>query len=95
MMTKKDMEPCPHCRGTGKILHECQNHQLVTVKNHPLNQTDWEHSGSQQGYVVRQCEVCRRVWGIRYQWDDGTGSDSHEHCFGKGDPFKVAKRRHY
>jgi hypothetical protein len=45
--------------------------------------------------VVKQCGRCGRVWGIRWQYDDGTGSDDRAKDFGFGDPLKLVKERHY
>lgn len=90
-----DTDGCHHCKGTGRIEHECNlDSPCKAVKDHPLNQSDHSSSRSSQGYMVKQC-YCGRVWGIRYQWDAGSGNDDRVHCFGKGDPLKVATERHY
>jgi hypothetical protein len=88
-------EPCEKCQGTGKIKHECRTYQLKTIKDHPCNVTDYMDATGSQGYTVQQCVVCQRVFGTRWQFDAGTGSDCHEKDYGIGDPFVLVKERHY
>ena len=87
--------PCHYCKGTGLLNCDCRDHWLKTVVGHPLNQLDFDDNYSRQGYVVRVCSQCGKVFGIRYQWDAGTGSDNHIKDFGFGDPFELVKERHY
>jgi hypothetical protein len=87
--------PCRTCNGTGTVKCECLEHSLKTVDNHPLNTVDWNSGGSRQGYCVQQCRRCGRVWGCRYQFDPGTGSDNHYKDFGFGNPLELATERHY
>lgn len=86
---------CGHCKGSGHIKCECASHHCKRVENHPLNSVDHEGSFSRQGYSIMVCTKCNRVWGVRYQWDLGAGSDNRYHDFGIGDPFELAKERHY
>lgn len=53
----------------------CDEHQLQRIDDHPLNRTDWRNSYSSQGYQVWRCKCCGQLWGCRYQYDAGTGSD--------------------
>jgi len=73
--------------------HECSRHypRMRKVES-PANSTD--SSGmSSQGYIVYECQVCKCIWGCRYQYDPGTGSDDRWHNFGVIDPTTV--KRHY
>jgi len=54
--------------------------------------TDWDNPGSSQGYQVYKCRVCGDYWGVRYQYDAGTGHDDRSHRFG---PDRAAVKRHY
>ncbi len=87
---------CWHCDGKGFVKCDCPDSRVRRVDKHPLNQTDWDNPyTSMQGYVVKQCLDCGRVFGIRYQWDVGTGSDDHVKDFGIGDPLELVTERHY
>ena len=86
---------CHHCDGSGELVHTCEDHHLVRVEGHPLNETDYDAFSSRQGYVVKQCRICKCVFGIRWQYDAGTGSDNHVRDFGIGDPLELVKERHY
>ncbi len=94
-MTEPGMVKCQHCDGTGKVKCDCPSYEMKTVEGHPLNHEDWRHEHSSQGYVVRQCRRCKRVFGIRHQWDAGTGSDDDVKDFGIGDPLVLVTERHY
>ena len=70
-------EPCHHCED-GTRLRQCcdlRRGDLKKLNDHPLTRTDWDYPGSHQGYAVYECDCCGQLWGQRYQWDDGTGSD--------------------
>ncbi len=83
-------EECEYCKGTGKIKHKCRN--LKYIQNHPLNQKFSSGPYSEEGFLIKQCPTCNRVFGIRYQYDEGTGSDDRYHDYGIGDPFKIATK---
>lgn len=87
--------PCRHCEGKGTVHCECDDGNLMIVVGHPLNTEDFRSYGSSQGYVVKQCRLCSRVWAIRWQYDAGTGSDDRAKDCGFGDPFKLVTERHY
>lgn len=71
--------------------HNCQDDDLNPV-DHEENTVDWSDSSSRQSYHVYQCLVCGVYWGIRHQYDAGTGSDDHKHRFG---PDIGSVIRHY
>lgn len=73
--------------------HNClESHTLKRVHS-PANGTDWDNEYSRQGYQVHRCQACGKIWGCRYQWDSGTGSDDDWKCFDRIDPKDVV--RHY
>lgn len=78
-------------RGSGGDIHGCREADCLRVE-HLANRTDWEGGGSGQGYVVRRCRVCGDFWGVRWQYDAGTGGDDRWHRFG---PNEADVRRHY
>lgn len=86
---------CYQCGGKGSAPCDCSDGWLRRVEGHPCNASDWKSYGSSQGYVVKQCCKCGRVFGIRYQYDAGTGSDDHVKDFGFGDPLVLVTERHY
>ncbi len=71
---------------------ECEDHHLERVE-HPENREDWDGPHSRQGYRVMRCRACGAYWGVRYQWDAGTGRDDRYHRFGHVDPDTI--KRHY
>ena len=73
------------------LEHSCNDSDLQPI-DHPDNSEDWNQSYSTQGYRVYQCKVCGDYWGIRHQWDMGTGHDDRSHRFGS-DISEV--KRHY
>ena len=76
-------------------LHDCTergDHFLIRVDS-PANAVDWEIPGSRQSYQIFKCSECGDVWGVRFQWDAGTGNDDHYFRFGQVDPSTV--KRHY
>ena len=89
LLSKDVYVDCEHCKGTGKVKHECT--YLNVVRNHPLNKKYSCGPYSEEGFIVKQCPTCKRVWGIRYQYGDGTGSDNRYHDYGIGDPLELAK----
>lgn len=64
---------CPHCGGTGKVRHECEQYHLEHLKT--LYEIGGWYSGSESLCVYR-CRVCGQLWKIRWQYDPGTGSDN-------------------
>ncbi len=70
--------------------HGCSYSALERIDSE-LNTVDWSNPGSVQGYKVMRCPTCGDYWGIRYQWDAGTGHDDRVCRFGPGVPTK----RHY
>lgn len=72
---------CPDCDMT-----------MIAQSSHPACTTDWVQSNSTQGYLIWYCEMCG-YWGVRYQWDAGTGADDRWHKFGLVDPATI--KRHY
>lgn len=87
-----DAHHCKTCMC--RVECQCDGQALKRVEGHPLNQVDWDHHGSRQGYAIMQCGRCGKVWGLRYQWDGGTGSDDRLHDFGWIDPADITER-HY
>ncbi len=76
---------CDQCRQ--------QRFKHLTIIDHPENTADRSaNAPSSQGYQVYKCEICGEIWGCRYQWDPGSGSDNRWKAFGKN-PDNV--RRHY
>ena len=86
------MVDCPKCDGSGKVLCECKH--LSIVDGHPLNAIDSSGSHRGRGYTVKICRKCGRVWGLRWQWDSGSGGDYDAKDYGFGDPFELVKERH-
>lgn len=62
---------CPHCKGTGRIMHECEERHL------DLLEKIYGYSGpaSAESLGIYRCRVCGQLWMIRRQWDLGSGSD--------------------
>lgn len=87
-----DAKHCPTC--TCRVRCDCPANTMKRVESHPLNTVDWDHPGSRQGYAVMRCGRCGKVWGLRFQWDGGTGSDNRYHDYGFVDPMAVTER-HY
>lgn len=65
--------PCGHCSGRGTQVHECDGYQLQKLKTLYDSGRTW---GSSESLVISKCKVCGTFWKIRYQYDDGTGSDN-------------------
>lgn len=59
--------------------------------DHPDNSVDWDYPDSRQSYQFYQCPICDTIYGERYQYDSGTGSDVRWHRFQDGEEIK----RHY
>lgn len=75
-----------------ELDHNCEDYFFAI--NHPANAVDYNLPGSSQGYQVYICTRpgCATYYGVRYQYDSGTGRDDRVHRFGT-DPSKI--RRHY
>lgn len=71
--------------------HDCLDIDLQRV-DHEVNTVDWSHRGSGQSYQVYRCKVCKDYWGVRHQYDDGTGHDDRSKRFG---PDITTVERHY
>lgn len=65
------MVDCPHCKGTGKIPHECHPGECLVIER------SWEKEGMgwSESLTVRKCRICGQLYKVRHQWDKGTGSD--------------------
>lgn len=75
LRTQTTTEPCEHCDGEGTISRKCCTPaDLESAPEHPLNDDDLWRSGI--NFRVRQCKECGQLWGIRHQYDPGTGSDN-------------------
>lgn len=92
-MSENGMIQCRCCDGTGKVKCRCE--RLSIVEGHPLNTTDYQGPSGSQGYSVKRCRDCGRIWAVRWQFDPGTGSDNHHKDYGFGDPLELVKERHY
>lgn len=69
------IDPCPHCKGEGKIEHDCiGNRSLALVFD--IYGCDDRNSGSIDSLGVYRCKTCNQLWKIRFQYDAGTGSDN-------------------
>ncbi len=84
--------PCRHCNGTGMVDCQCEDHQLVLVKDHPRNVTYYRGICGSAGFSVKKCRDCGCVWTIDWQYDDGTGSDDKPTNYGPGDPFVLVPK---
>lgn len=73
--------------------HNCLDDYRWRKVASPANSEDWNQPGSVQGYQVYECMECGDVWGLRYQWDAGTGDDDNWKRFGAIHPSRV--KRHY
>lgn len=73
------------------VIHDCGDADIVPV-DHPENAVDWSNSQGSQSYQVYKCRVCGDYWGIRHQYDGGTGRDDRPHRFGSNPDVIV---RHY
>jgi len=65
---------CPHCGGTGKVEHECDRYDLKLVKEIYPNRRGSPYS--YESCAIYRCRACGQLWKIRWQYDDGTGSDN-------------------
>lgn len=64
--------PCPHCQGTGKVKHFCNEYSLQQLKLiWESRYTPWYY----ESLGIYRCSVCGQLWKIRRQWDYGGGSD--------------------
>jgi hypothetical protein len=75
-----------------KLCYRCRNDQTdqLEVMQHPENSKDNQEDS--QGYQIYRCRICGEYHGCRYQYNQGSGSDSRWAMLGK-DPAKV--KRHY
>lgn len=73
------------------LAHDCQHAELQPVE-HPENVIDWSDAWSSQGYQVRRCDSCGDYWGVRFQYDSGTGHGDHLLRFGP-DPRSVKRHK--
>lgn len=71
--------------------HDCRDADLDPI-DHPVNSVDWDGPRSSQGYQAYRCRVCGDYWGVRHQYDPGTGADDRAYRFGSD--FSTI-RRHY
>jgi hypothetical protein len=78
MTVRMVTEPCPHCAGSGERTRECCDvYKDLEQIDHSLNAKDIDNPGlSHEGYQVYKCKKCNTLWGCRYQWNAGTGSDN-------------------
>jgi hypothetical protein len=76
-------------------LHDCTVGRIRDLNSvdHPANSIDWSDGGSSQSYQVYRCRVCGDYWGVRFQYDAGTGHDDRWHRFGDVNPTTI--KRHY
>lgn len=72
-MPTKIMIDCPHCRGVGKIPHNCHPGDCLVVKKIWSRENTSTHSS--ESLTIRKCKICGQLYKVRHQWDDGTGSD--------------------
>lgn len=63
--------------------HVCRQQDLLPVKEHPLSD---KGSYSREYFMIMRCSVCSDYWGIRYQYDPGTGVDDRYHRYGSESP---------
>ena len=79
LLTREVALPCTECDGKGVITRECcvfEAGDLEPVRHHRLNNVDRPFPNT-QGYQVYRCRHCTQLWGRRYQYNEGTGSDDH------------------
>jgi len=71
------IDPCPRCKGGGKIEHYCRgSSQLALVADiYGSKKRKYSSMGSYNDLGVYLCKVCNQLWKIRFQFDQGTGSD--------------------
>lgn len=72
------IDPCPSCKGKGEIEHDCAGYRRLTLVA-DIYGCRSERRGSMGSYDnlgVYRCKVCNQLWKIRYQFNDGTGSDN-------------------
>ncbi len=92
-MSESKLIDCPECGGTGKVQCGCPDCYCQRVEGHPLNATFRESTYSREGYTIKLCKKCGKVWGHRWQWSDGTGSDDVFHDYGFVDPMTVTEMK--
>ncbi len=63
--------PCPHCKGTGKVQHQCRDWDMQKLECVYA----WGSYPSYERLDICKCKVCDQLWMIRVQFDAGTGHD--------------------
>lgn len=71
------IDPCPRCKGEGKIEHDCSgSSRLALVADiYGSKSVRYSSMGDYENYGVYRCKVCNQLWKIRFQFDQGSGSD--------------------
>lgn len=63
--------PCKACGGTGKLDHECEQHDVDLVEE--IYRDGFGFASESLG--IYRCRICSQLWMIRFQSDPGTGRD--------------------
>lgn len=74
------------------LPHACHQNELHAISDHPLS--DRDNFAMSEYFMVMRCSFCADYWGVRFQYDPGTGSDNRYHRYGPDSPdVKIVARR--
>lgn len=87
---KTNTATCWHCKGKGRLEHECENSHFRNIANHPCN----VQKSKRYGYsnCVQQCGICGHVREVATTDYIGGDVDNHITDYGIGDPFELVTK---